>query len=427
MTEFERLLSEQIGPLERFVKYKIREKSDAEDIIQEVCISAYKGFSELQNKEAFKPWLLSIAGNKCKDYFRKRANYMEIPIDELAEYIPSNCKYGISEKIIVQDVVSRLENKDKQILYLYYWKEFSQEAIAARLNIPIGTVKSRLYYAKKNFKENYSSPEDVKGNNIMKTLPKTMPKYKISPIEEQPFPVIFEELDNWFIIPKLGEKCTWGSYDLPTGELTEISHLEVTNKVEIHGVEGVEIKGVFEDPNDNSKKTEPDHYYFAQLTDTHCRWLGESYIKNGVKHILTFLDGDDFYSEWGTGEDNCGTETHLQPKGKISGNANELTVEEIGKNRAIADIAGRFKVEILGKTYDTVRVFEYFAKDVATETYVDRNGKTVLWRRFNHNEWKYSKNPDGPKWTELLPNSERITINGETFVHWYDCISEYIL
>ncbi len=425
MTEFERLLNEHIGAMKRFVKYKIREKSDAEDIIQDACISAYKHFSELQNKNAFKQWLLLIAKNKCNDYFRKKAVYMEIPIDELEETVPSNCKYGVSEKMMVQDILERLGDKDKQILYLYYWKELSLEEISAKLKIPTGTVKSRLHYAKRNFKDKYSYPKDPKGDDKMKTLPKKMPEYKITPSKEQPFPIIFEELGNWFIVPKVGEKCTFGSYDLPSGELTEISHLEVTNKIEIHGVEGVEIKGSFEDTK--SKKIESNHIYFAQLTDTHCRWLGESYMKNGVKHLITFLDGDEFFTEWGVGEDNCGTETHLQPKGKIKGDKKELTVADLGKNRGISDVAGRFKVEILGKTYDTVRIVEFFANNVFTEIYVDRNGKTVLWRRFNRNDWKYSGNPDGKKWTELLPHNETVTANGETYVHWYDCISEYVI
>ena len=52
------------------------------------------------------------------------------------------------------------------------------------------------------------------------------------------------------------------------------------------------------------------------------------------------------------------------------------------------------------------------------------DGTTVLWRRFNKNDWalhRFCK-----PWTELLPENERLLINGETFVHWYDCVSDYI-
>ena len=49
-----------------------------------------------------------------------------------------------------------------------------------------------------------------------------------------------------------------------------------------------------------------------------------------------------------------------------------------------------------------------------------REGRTILWRRFNRDDWameRYHK-----AWHELLPDNERLTINGETFVHWYDCL-----
>ena len=66
-----------------------------------------------------------------------------------------------------------------------------------------------------------------------------------------------------------------------------------------------------------------------------------------------------------------------------------------------------------------------YEEGVVTEQYLDRNGRTILWRRFNRNDWMQDsyKRP----WTELLPENERITVDGETYVHWYDCITDYIL
>ena len=65
-----------------------------------------------------------------------------------------------------------------------------------------------------------------------------------------------------------------------------------------------------------------------------------------------------------------------------------------------------------------------FNDGVVTEQYLDRNGRTVLWRRFNKNDWAYSRY--GKLWTEMLPENEHLTVNGETYVHWYDCVSDYI-
>ncbi|MBQ4050100.1 MAG: hypothetical protein IJD13_00580, partial [Oscillospiraceae bacterium] len=87
---------------------------------------------------------------------------------------------------------------------------------------------------------------------------------------------------------------------------------------------------------------------------------------------------------------------------------------------------GRYTVTIAGKTYDTICIvdIETYNSGVATEQFIDREGKTVLWRRFNHNDWKTQKY--GGRWAELLPDMERLIINGETYVHWYDCITDHL-
>ena len=60
---------------------------------------------------------------------------------------------------------------DKEILYLFYYLELSQKEIANCLEIPVGTVKSRLYNAKQNFKEKYPYSASMKGE---KTMSKTI-------------------------------------------------------------------------------------------------------------------------------------------------------------------------------------------------------------------------------------------------------------
>jgi len=59
-----------------------------------------------------------------------------------------------------------------------------------------------------------------------------------------------------------------------------------------------------------------------------------------------------------------------------------------------------------------------------TEQYLDVNGRTVLWRRFNRDNWAFCRY--GRLWSEMLPENDRLTVNGETYVHWYDCVSDYI-
>ena len=427
MTEFEKLLQENYLPLERYVKFKIGNKHDAEDLIQETCLAATEKFPSLQNPAAFKAWLIGIASHKCNDYYRRKAKDMNISLDALAESALSMGRQGITVQTTVRETLESLGDKEKQILYLYFFKNLSQEEIAKKLSVPVGTVKSRLHYAKEKFKQHYPYKETPKGETNMKKMPATLPAYKIERSELAPFAVRWEEIMGWFLVPKLGEKLSWAMYDFPEKKRTELCEMEVVGKAEIHGIEGVEIVAVETDPmgcNSAGGQKKVERRFVAQLTDSHCRLLAESHEENGVKRYYTFLDGENFLANWGFGEDNCGNEIHISPKGDITREGNAITAKE---KEFLLDVVGRYNVTIGGKTYDTVCIVDCYTyiDGAMSEQYIDQNGRTILWRRFNRNDWAYSRY--GKLWTEMLPENETLTVNGETYVHWYDCITDYIL
>ncbi len=429
MEEFEALLENCRPQIERFVRFKISQAADAEDVLQDTYITAYRKLAELKNKASFKAWIISIARNKCSDYFRKKAAVLEIPIENLSERVLSSGRYGISVAHTVHKTLDLLGDKDKQILYLYFWKELPQAEIARLLNVPLGTVKSRLHTAKQNFKNKYPyHAEKQKGEITVKKLPEYLPEYKITPSDKEPFSVKWEELMGWFFVPKLGEKLSWGMYDIPSRRLGEYDIAETVGKAEVHGIEGVEIKVEAISPmecNSEGGCERVERTFVAELTDTHCRYLAESHMRDGVKKYYTFLDGDSFLNNWGFGEDNCGNETNLSPKGDIMRVGSVIT----SKNKPfLLDIVGRYTVEIGGKSYDTVCVMdiETYNGGVAGEQFLDKNGRTILWRRFNRNDWEIERY-GGRLWSEQLPENETLTVNGTTYVHWYDCITDYIL
>ena len=420
MTEFEKLLQENLAPLQRYVNFKVGNKQDAEDIIQEVCLTATEKFETLKSHASFKAWIIGIAKHKCNDYYRKKAKVPEIPLEYTPEKAFNVGRFGIAEHNVVRDTLDALEAKDREILCLYFFKNISQEDIAKRLSIPIGTVKSRLHYAKEKFKKHYPNHPESKGDEVMKQIPKLLPEYTIEKSALAPFSVKWEELQGWFIVPRVGEKLTWGLYEMPSRKLTEYTEMKALGKAEIHGIEGVEISATQGRTNSNEKT---ERVFVAQLTDTHCRYLAESHIENGVRKLYTFLDSDEFVSNWGFGEDNCGNETNLTAKGVLQRNGdiiNGFTGTET------LDIVGRYTITIGGKSYDTVCVMDIMSEEdgIATEQYLDKNVRTVLWRRFNKNDWAFNRY--GKPWTELLPDNERLIINGETYVHWYDCVTDYI-
>lgn len=391
--EFELLLDSCKNSVERFIYYKIPIKDDALDIMQETFISAYRKLDSLRDRDKFKPWLLSIARNKCNDYFRSRIHAFEIPLDETYGYTESKDKNGRAVEEVVDDTLLSLADSDRQILYLFYLKGMNQKDISSKLGIPIGTVKSRLNTARRNFKEKYPYPPNVKGDYIMsiKGFPHTIPEIKVTKIDKPIFPSIFEELPGWFIIPRVGEKVSWATYDYPEKTLSETENCEVIGKAEIHGINCVEIKCT-------------ERTLYARLTDTHVQYIADVYYRDDVKVMTSFLD-ENWLTSWSYGEDNCGRETQLNSDSK--------------------NISGVYLATIGGNSYEVVRLVDTNTEGIYTETYIDENGRTVLWRRFNRNDWAIDKY--NTPWTEKLPKNERMTLNGETYIHWYDCITDYVL
>ena len=429
LNDFETLLAPCLGALERFVRFRISPRADADDVLQEICLAAYRSFPSLRDPVRFKSWLLRIAQSKCTDYFRARTKILEIPLESICEPATVMTRYGPGSA--VEETFERLASKDQQILYLAYWKDMPHAEIAKTLSIPVGTVKSRLHAAREKFKAAYPCPprnqQGVEPIMSKTHLPEILPPYTIKRSDLPPFPVRCEELMGWNIVPRLGEKLSWGLYDMPSRCRTEYTDMEVVGRAQVHGIEGVEILAVQHDAENyyrTGSVNEMERRFVAQLTDTHCRYLAESHVENGVRKCYTFLDGDSFLDNWGFGPDNCGSEIAIAPKGLLRREGNTITgTLPCGQ----LDIVGRYTVTLGGRAYDTVCVMdiECFNDAIASEQYVDANGRTVLWRRFNRNDWAYKRY--GAPWTQLLPQNERLCINDETYVHWYDCVTDYVL
>lgn len=429
MEEFESCLAQIKSTVERYVWYRLDGSSDAEDVLQDIYTIAYLRFDQLKDKNAFKAWILAIAKNQCTDYFRKRCKVQKIPLEEIPEGKLCYGRQGILVSSPVEDTIALLTERDREILRMVFWQELPQTEIAQKLSIPVGTVKSRLHTAKQHFKAQYPYlPKKRKGDFMKTKLPEIMPGYTIEKLPMEPFSCKWEEMQGWLIVPRLGEKLSWAMYDFPERTRTSWCEIEAVGRAEVHGIEGVEIKAIQHgdgDDRDPGFDDNMEHRFIAQLTDTHSRYLAESHMENGIRKCYTFLDGDVFLNNWGFGEDNCGNEVNLVGKGLLHRDEAEVTAPIA---REILDVVGRYAVTILGKVYDTVCVMdlELYNEAVVSEQYIDQNGRTVLWRRFNRDDWAIDRFC-GKKWSEKLPENERITINGETYVHWYDCLSDYIL
>lgn len=423
--EFSLLLNSCKDSIERFVYYKMPNKYDAEDVLQEVFIIGYNSFNKLESKDKFKSWMISIAANKCNDFYRKRFKVLEVSFEEVYHYERSYSRTGITVKEIVKDTLEDLKDTERSLLVMHYINGIDQWTIASNLNIPIGTVKSRLYKARQNFKKIYPYPPDMKGEYKMKVLefPKIMPDVIITKSNLSEFEVKCEQDIGWFIVPRLDESSIFATYDFenyPTMIKSGETRVKVVGKANIHGIDCVEIEE--EEVKENGDK----HGFtmFERLTDTHLQTVAAIENHNDIKKISTFLD-DDFLNFWGFGKNNCGVELIQKRSGLIQCNENgELYKKKVDIHNA--DIVGRYTVKIGNKEYDTIRQIYFNSHHEIVENYINDKGKVVLFRRFNKFDWRYKKGYDN-LWTDMYPLSDRIVLNDEVYVHWYNCLPDYVL
>ena len=142
----------------------VNNKSDAEDLTIEAFGKAFKNIQQYTPNYAFSTWLFKIATNNCIDFIRKRkSNTISIDhtVDDPEGSISnpaSNLQSGSldpEEALIktqnikqIQLVVSRLKPRYRKLIELRYFKEYSYDEIADKLDLPLGTVKAQLFRAR---------------------------------------------------------------------------------------------------------------------------------------------------------------------------------------------------------------------------------------------------------------------------------------
>ena len=125
---------------------------EAEDITQETFVRAFRFIDRFDRTRPFRPWLLSIAANLARNRIRGLKRYLAA-LQSFARREPELLLSAMPDHAVKEDaqnlwrVVRKLNHEDQQVIYLRYFLELSEEETAAALDIPRGTVKSRLHRA----------------------------------------------------------------------------------------------------------------------------------------------------------------------------------------------------------------------------------------------------------------------------------------
>lgn len=124
----------------------LKNEVDAQDAVSETVVRAYEARSRLRKLEKFKPWIMQILVNVSKTLLRKREKIVLTEDAETINQVESAPKYDM------WGWVMELEYEFRTVIILYYYEGFSTKEIAKILNIPEGTVRSRLARARNKLK-----------------------------------------------------------------------------------------------------------------------------------------------------------------------------------------------------------------------------------------------------------------------------------
>jgi RNA polymerase sigma-70 factor, ECF subfamily len=171
---FRTLIKRHQDDLVRFLVRLTGDRQAAEDVFQETFLQVHISADTFDPTRRFKPWLFTIAANKARDLLRKRVRRQEVDlsapisrdgdggqsfVDLMQINIPPP-EEGLEaeeRERLVQQAIDRMPLSLREILLLAYFQRLSYAQIAEELQIPLGTVKSRLHSAVASFARHWNA------------------------------------------------------------------------------------------------------------------------------------------------------------------------------------------------------------------------------------------------------------------------------
>ena len=130
----------------------LKDKSIAQDAVQESLINIIKGITKLKDHKKFHAWIYQVTRNKCLDIIRKNNKYKkDCDLEAIAE--PQSKTTNHDEQHDMMRMINKLPPKQKNIIQLFYYDGFTVREIAEILTTPAGTIKSLLFDARSNLKQ----------------------------------------------------------------------------------------------------------------------------------------------------------------------------------------------------------------------------------------------------------------------------------
>ncbi len=146
--EFEYYVNTFSGVIFRTAMCYVKNRTDADDIMQEVFLKLYTSDTYFENDAHAKAWLIKVTSNMCRNLLKTPWKRLIQPI-ETAE----NMTVASEKDSGLIDVIMKMKSKNRIVLYMHYYEGYSTREIAEILGIKENAVTSQLYRGRKQLKD----------------------------------------------------------------------------------------------------------------------------------------------------------------------------------------------------------------------------------------------------------------------------------
>ena len=144
--EFANRLEGELQMAYRLAGYLMADSAEAADAVQDASVRAWRGWPALRERDSFHAWFSQILVNVCRTKLRQRSRRRTVDVEEVDVEAADPFKASLARDTVGR-ALSALSDELRMVVVLRYWGDMSLAEIAERLNIPIGTVKSRHHAA----------------------------------------------------------------------------------------------------------------------------------------------------------------------------------------------------------------------------------------------------------------------------------------
>ena len=158
---FSKLFERYHGRLTYYIRRFLDSEEQVKDVLQSVWLDVFRQLPGLRHNEAFRVWLYRIAHNKAVRAFKEYQRYVSLEEENIqCESTKDDSEFTSEDAAQIHAALNRLEPHHKEVLVLRFLESMSYQEIADVIGCNLGTIRSRIHYAKKSLRKEMEEQND---------------------------------------------------------------------------------------------------------------------------------------------------------------------------------------------------------------------------------------------------------------------------